>query len=248
MYLNKLENLEPYKEIDGGPDCSSRPETKKERKQREKLEKQAKSLINELPKTENFEIGTRKAVKEIKSYNQYSIHIEMQKILRGSFLRPENYVIMVNKGWFDFYVRFIGAIDKNLDSTQNRIEFEERFKRTSPKYETRKQELLTLRNKVLKGWREETVSSWIDNEIDTALNTYPTHSVLGKLYEKLKHENEVEDNVINFCLAYNEGYISGEDLSPEEIEAEYDKGIAELKEAKERNKEEYSKQIVKIRK
>lgn len=250
MNLNKLEKLEPYKEIIDGPSFSGeekKPLTRKERKLREKLREQYNEITKELPTNPNFEEGVRKAVKEIRSCYRLDNHMRISKELIKEASQPANYASRKSQAILSFYARIIGAIDKNIDNAQNWIDFSDRFKKTDPEEESRKKKLLTLRKKVVIGFEEDADKTWIESEIIKAISDYPTHSHFGELFQTLKDENEVKFDIIYLCIAYNEGYAS-DDLKPEKIEMIYNSGKAKLLSQKAINEGEYQKAIKRVRK
>lgn len=250
MNLNKLEKLEPYKEIIDGPACSGeekKPLTRKERKLREQLKEQYNEITKELPTNPNFEEGVRQAVKEIRSCYRLDNHMRISKELINEWCHPGGYASTKSQAILSFYARIIGAIDKNIDNAQNWIDFRERFDKTDPEEERRKELLLKIRAKVIYGFIEDTENTWIDSELKKALKTYPTHNYFGELYKILKDENQVKSDVVNLCIAYNEGYAS-DDLKPDKIEMIYNSGKAKLLSQKAINEGEYQKAIKRVRK
>ena len=253
MNLNKLEKLEPYKDFDGSisgsmpSDEQKKPLTRKERRLREKLEAEYKEIVSELPKKPNFEEGVRQAVKEIRSCYRFDNYMKISDALIQSFSHPGDYVMTKAHAIISFYARIIGAIDKNIDDAQNRIDFRERFDDTNPEAERRKQKLLNLREKLVIGFEEDADKTWIESEIIKAISDYPTHSHFGELFQTLKDENEVKSDVVYLCIAYNEGYAS-DNLKPEKIEMIYNSGKAKLLSQKAINEGEYQKTIKRVRK
>ena len=259
MNLNKLEKLEPYKDIDGdlgisygiGMDEINLNLTGKQRRLLEKLETQKEQIEKNFPNTkEDFKTGVRQAVKNIKTCYKYDTNVKIQKELIKHESHIGTYYHTKSNSEFELYGRFIGAIDAKLDSIQNSIEVEKCFNRTDPNLNNKKQELLTLREKVVNGYLKET-----DTNIELykilieTIKNYPSYTKFGELYQEITYGigPHVMNLVTYFCSSYNDGYANGVYLSTEELEEEYENSILALSKEKERNQEEYNKQIKRIR-
>ena len=249
MIINKTERFYPYYEIIDGCGCSivKKEETKKEIKLKKKLNNEYNELVKNLPKKKDFKDTMRQAVKEIKSCYKLDTHMRISRELINSSSQPGDYSMIKNKAILSFYAMVIGAIDKNIDSAQNWIDFGERFNKPDSLEEIRKQKLLNLRETVVFDFNQEVNNLWIDSKIKEALSVYPTYNYFGELYQTLKYNNEISSDVINLCIAYNEGYSSG-DLNPDDIRSLYNNEKAKLLTEKSINEGEYQKAIQRIRK
>ena len=212
-------------------------------------EKQRKILIEQLPKTEDLRTEIKKAVKEIKKCYKYETYEKIQEKLTGKneTIFINDYLQIKYKSHFNYYVRFVGAIDRWLDILESYIALEGRVDGEQTETKNRQQMLLKLREKIVSEFHSATNQEELYSPLGKALNTYPTHSKIGRLYEIEKYGNAPSEHIINFDLAYKAGYISGKHITLEELKAEYDKSIKEINQEKATNQEEYNKQITRIR-
>jgi len=156
MKIHK-KTFEPYHDIIDGP-SSHRKEfnkRKQEKKELKKIEKKEQYLKENLPKRDDFKTEVRKAVKDIKSCNQYITNQLIKKEYIKSLSYTGIYEEVKNKSLFNFYANFIGAIDAQLDGVESSINFEKSFNRSNVKLNMKKMELLAFREKVVKGYNEE---------------------------------------------------------------------------------------------
>jgi len=74
--------------------------------------------------------------------------------------------------------------------------------------------------------------------------------MISTLYEKRKKGDSkaIINIIMDFTIAYSQGYQNGSYLTTEELKTEYAKGILDLRSDKETNQEELNKVKAKIRK
>lgn len=238
--INKLEPIEPYKELFGGGGGSSKKTTQEEKKltisekiKQNKNKKLEQKLEKAIPEKENFETTIRQKVKNINTYYNYEIYQEKKKEETGISIYPAKYKYK-ESALYEFYITMIGAIDKEIETINGWIEFDKSFNNSFTKKEQIKKNLFNLRNKIIEDLKKEVTPQTIELE-DLSL-AYPLYSHFDELCKKdFGNRFSLEETKLAFIKAYSEGYLAFIS-KPEDLVEIYKENRKNLVQEKEKSK------------
>lgn len=232
MKTNKLDQVEQSKELEEQTITSSnknqKKEPSKEKKENEKVESKKSILAHRIFKTQYFKKEIRKVVKDIKTHYEYTVYQKEQQEKGKLSVYPGNFETSFQKSKFDFYVKYIGAIDRWLEDLNIEIKKHKDSNFSAEYEEIKEKQLLELRTKIVEDFCEDTNQDKEKSSLGKSLATIPTYTVLVDLYNT-KEDRQIKETVIDFVLAYNEGYCTElKYYNVENFKQEYNKAQEEI--------------------